>query len=92
MVRVEVLDNSNVVALLVRHALIVLLHHHAAVAVLLHVRWHLGSIESARASLLVPDTVYVLACSAALADGTDLVFVLAERLELVVLGVVNAVV
>jgi hypothetical protein len=90
-VRVEVLNYSNVVALLIRD-LIVLLHHHAAVAVLLHVRRHLGSVEAARPRLLVSNAVDVLAGGAALSDRPDLVLVLAEGLELVVLGVVHAVV
>ena len=89
MIRVEVLDDTYVVALLVWTRV---LHQHAAVAVLLHVRRHLRPVEATRARLLVSDVVEVLARRAALADGGDLVLVLTDGLELVVLGVVHAVV
>lgn len=45
-IRIEVLNDANIIALLIRY-LIILLHHHTAVAVLLHVRWHLGAVEAA---------------------------------------------
>lgn len=88
MIRVEVLDDTYVVALLVWTRV---LHQHAAVAVLLHVRRHLRPVEATRARLLVSDVVEVLARRAALADGAYLVLVL-DWLELVILAVVHAVV
>lgn len=92
-VRVEILNDTNVVALLIRH-LTVVLHYHAAIAVLLHIWRHLRAVKTARARLLIStNAIDILAGRAALAHGADLVLMLAaEGLELVVLGVVHAVV
>lgn len=88
MIRIEVLNDAYVVALLVWAAV---LHQHAAIAVLLHVGRDLRPVEASRARLLVSDAVEILACRAALPDGPYLILVL-DWLELVILAVVHAVV
>jgi hypothetical protein len=92
MIGIEVLNDSDVVALPAGHRHIAIVHHHVVLHVGLHVGRHLRSVEASRAGLLVVEAVQVLAGRAALADRANLVLVLPHGLELLVLGVVNAVV
>lgn len=92
MIGVEVLNYADVVAVLPRYLHVAAAHHHPVVHIPLHIRRHLRPIKAARASLLIVETVQVLAASAAVADGADLVLMLSHRMELLIFGIVDAIV
>ena len=85
-VRVEVLNDADVVG---SGALSSVQHvRHASV----RRRWHLRTVETSGSRLLIANTLHILCVGSHRPDRADLVLVLPNRLKLMRLGVINAII
>lgn len=92
-VRVEVLNDSDVVAGLLRHHTVLSVAHQRVLLICLPIWIHLGFVVTSGSCFLGAEVVCIGAGSVAFVYGRGvLIFMVAHGLKLLILGVVNAII